>query len=67
MYLRTTAGANAGQIRDYTFGAAQAALKAGTAERVDSTETPSVTRHVTTPVVSGHVPPRREAGKRPRR
>lgn len=34
MYLRTTAGAYAGQIRDYAFGAAQAALRAGTAERV---------------------------------
>jgi hypothetical protein len=35
MRLRTTVGAYAGEIRDYLFSAGQAALKTGTAERVD--------------------------------
>lgn len=34
MQLRATAGAYAGQIREYAFTAAQAALKTGAAERV---------------------------------
>lgn len=37
MRLRTTAGAYAGQIRDYGLVAGRAALAAGTAERVDIT------------------------------
>jgi len=36
MLLRTTAGAQAGQVRNYEAWAAQAALRSGTAERVDT-------------------------------
>lgn len=35
MYLRTLAGAYAGQIRDYGRVAGPAALRSGTAERID--------------------------------
>jgi hypothetical protein len=36
MRLRTVAGAYAGQIRDYDYLAGQAALRTGTAERLDA-------------------------------
>jgi hypothetical protein len=35
MRLKTTVGAYAGQIREYAFTAAQAALKTGAAERIE--------------------------------
>ena len=46
MRLRTTAGAYAGEIRDYPFSVAQAALKAGSAVVVDQEPTPPVVTRV---------------------
>jgi hypothetical protein len=48
MRLRTTAGAHAGEIRDYTFSAAQAALRVGSAEIVADESIPSAANSATT-------------------
>lgn len=42
MRLRTTAGAYAGEIRDYPFSVAQAALKVGSAVLVEQDPAPLV-------------------------
>lgn len=46
MRLLTTAGRYAGEIRDYPFSVAQAALKAGSAVVVDQEPTPPVVTRV---------------------
>ena len=60
MRLRTTAGAYAGHIRDYDFGAAQAALKSGTAERIEPVvPVPARAAPVTAPAAKPAVPANR--------
>lgn len=59
MRLRTLAGAYAGTIRDYSFGAAQAALSNKTAERVSPLPVrPSVPSVSATAAATAAIPPR---------
>jgi hypothetical protein len=53
MRLRTTAGAYAGEIRDYTRSAGLAALRVGTAEPIESVQAPEEVKPEPVPVKWG--------------